>query len=73
MNHARYNWGRRYIWEEIYNTNTMRQVIFLKFFLGILLACLCSFKAKAEDPYRYYTWEVTYGTIYPLGVPQKVG
>nr|GLL37070.1 L-ascorbate oxidase homolog [Ipomoea trifida] len=26
---------------------------------------------KAEDPYRYFTWNVTYGTIYPLGVPQQ--
>lgn len=26
----------------------------------------------AEDPYRYFDWNVTYGTIYPLGVPQQV-
>ncbi|GFP80154.1 l-ascorbate oxidase homolog [Phtheirospermum japonicum] len=25
----------------------------------------------AEDPYRFFTWNVTYGTIYPLGVPQQ--
>lgn len=25
----------------------------------------------AEDPYRYFDWNVTYGTIYPLGVPQQ--
>uniref|UniRef100_A0A6V7QRI4 L-ascorbate oxidase n=1 Tax=Ananas comosus var. bracteatus TaxID=296719 RepID=A0A6V7QRI4_ANACO len=24
---------------------------------------------SAEDPYLYFTWEVTYGTIAPLGVP----
>lgn len=23
--------------------------------------------AIADDPYRFYTWRVTYGTIYPLG------
>lgn len=28
--------------------------------------------AKAEDPYRYFTWTVTYGTTSPLGVPQQV-
>ncbi|GAB2279687.1 hypothetical protein Dimus_014329 [Dionaea muscipula] len=27
---------------------------------------------KADDPYRLYTWTVTYGTIAPLGVPQQV-
>ena len=38
-----------------------------------MLALLSSsFLAEAEDPYRYFTWEVTYGTIAPLGVPQKV-
>ncbi|XP_031399612.1 L-ascorbate oxidase homolog [Punica granatum] len=26
----------------------------------------------ADDPYRFYTWTVTYGTIAPLGVPQQV-
>lgn len=26
---------------------------------------------RTEDPYRYFTWTVTYGTIYPLGVPQQ--
>ncbi|XP_020113736.1 L-ascorbate oxidase homolog [Ananas comosus] len=26
---------------------------------------------SAEDPYLYFTWEVTYGTIAPLGVPQR--
>ncbi|KAK3021727.1 hypothetical protein RJ639_046073 [Escallonia herrerae] len=26
---------------------------------------------NGEDPYRFYTWRVTYGTIYPLGVKQQ--
>ncbi|KAJ0978148.1 hypothetical protein J5N97_013622 [Dioscorea zingiberensis] len=26
----------------------------------------------AEDPYLYFTWNVTYGTMSPLGVPQQV-
>lgn len=27
---------------------------------------------KAEDPYKFYTWTVTYGIAAPLGVPQQV-
>lgn len=30
------------------------------------------YKGNADNPYRYYTWKVTYGTIYPLGVKQQV-
>ncbi|KAL3597547.1 hypothetical protein D5086_009184, partial [Populus alba] len=26
---------------------------------------------NAEDPYRFFTWNVTYGDIYPLGVKQQ--
>ncbi|KAF3438896.1 hypothetical protein FNV43_RR17171 [Rhamnella rubrinervis] len=48
----------------------MRQAIFLQFFLGTLV-CLSGIYVNAEDPYRFYTWEVTYGTISPLGVSQK--
>lgn len=47
-----------------------------QFFLGtsiLTLICLSFFSVKAEDAYRYYTWTVTNGTIYPLGVPQQVG
>ncbi|KAK8692040.1 hypothetical protein V6N13_075525 [Hibiscus sabdariffa] len=28
--------------------------------------------AGADDPYRFYSWNVTYGDIYPLGVRQTV-
>ena len=28
--------------------------------------------ALAEDPYLFFTWNVSYGTISPLGVPQQV-
>ncbi|XP_041005220.1 L-ascorbate oxidase homolog [Juglans microcarpa x Juglans regia] len=45
-----------------------------QFFLGtsiLTLICLSVFSVKAEDAYRYYTWTVTNGTIYPLGVPQQ--
>ncbi|XP_050208096.1 L-ascorbate oxidase homolog [Mercurialis annua] len=27
---------------------------------------------NAEDPYKYFTWTATYGTISPLGKPQQV-
>ncbi|KAL6227290.1 hypothetical protein ACLB2K_001249 [Fragaria x ananassa] len=49
----------------------MRPTSFLRFFLGTLvgLSALCII--NAEDPYRYFTWTVTYGTISPLGVPQQ--
>ncbi|KAI3473731.1 hypothetical protein Pfo_031189 [Paulownia fortunei] len=35
-----------------------------------LLLCL-SAGALAEDPYLFFEWKVTYGTISPLGVPQQ--
>ena len=28
--------------------------------------------ARAEDPYLFFEWKVTYGTLSPLGVPQQV-
>lgn len=37
--------------------------------LVMLLVCSCT---NGEDPYRFYTWNVTYGDIYPLGVKQQV-
>lgn len=38
-----------------------------------LLVCLSvgAFLVKAEDPYLLFEWNVTYGTISPLGVPQQ--
>ncbi|XP_077233110.1 L-ascorbate oxidase homolog [Tasmannia lanceolata] len=44
----------------------------LLYFIFGGLACLSSFLVEADDPYRYYTWTVTYGTRSPLGVPQQV-
>jgi hypothetical protein len=40
----------------------------------VLLACTCLFvgSAKAEAPYRFFDWEITYGDISPLRVPQQV-
>lgn len=50
----------------------MKPASFLYCCLG-LLALLSGVLVKAEDPYRFYTWTVTYGTISPLRVPQRVG
>ncbi|XP_078168290.1 L-ascorbate oxidase homolog [Carex rostrata] len=39
----------------------------------ILLVSFVGFSAVfAEDPYHFFTWKVSYGTISPLGKPQKV-
>ncbi|XP_010255119.1 PREDICTED: L-ascorbate oxidase homolog isoform X2 [Nelumbo nucifera] len=50
---------------------TAEVAILLHLVLGVL-ACLSVPLVKAEDPYKYYTWTVTYGKISPLGVPQQV-
>lgn len=39
---------------------------------GFLAVLSSVFVVRAEDPYLYYTWTVTYGTRSPLGVPQQV-
>ena len=36
--------------------------------LGLVLPLLVA----GDDPYRFFTWTVTYGDIYPLGVKQQV-
>lgn len=45
---------------------TCRQVL-----VCVTLCCTLVF-VNAEDPYRFFTWNVTYGNIYPLGVRQQV-
>ncbi|KAL1533137.1 L-ascorbate oxidase [Salvia divinorum] len=37
--------------------------------LAALFLCLAA--AAADSPYRFFNWNVTYGTISPLGVPQQ--
>lgn len=39
--------------------------------LFLALAAAFASLAGADDPYRYYTWTVTYGPISPLGTPQQ--
>ncbi|WOL14745.1 L-ascorbate oxidase [Canna indica] len=42
----------------------------------ILFVCLCLLglpaAVRAEDPYLFFTWNINYGNISPLGVTQKV-
>ncbi|KAG6750070.1 hypothetical protein POTOM_047148 [Populus tomentosa] len=38
------------------------------FMLAVLLLVTCT---AGEDPYRFHTWNVAYGDIYPLGVKQQ--
>ena len=41
----------------------------------LLLVCLSAGTLpviRGEDPYLFFTWNVTYGTLSPLGVPQQV-
>lgn len=37
------------------------------------MSCLSAIVlVQAEDPYLFFTWNVSYGTVSPLGVPQQV-
>ncbi|GLJ14868.1 hypothetical protein SUGI_0241900 [Cryptomeria japonica] len=38
-------------------------MLFILFLVLVLVHC--------ENPYRFFTWNVSYGTIWPLGVPQE--
>lgn len=38
----------------------------------VLLLGSLLLQARADDPYRFYTWNVTFGDIYPLGVKPEV-
>lgn len=53
-----FSWGK----------NRMRNLcFFIVLILGLLLHGV-----HGEDPYRFFTWKITYGDIYPLGVKQRV-
>lgn len=46
--------------------------------LSIYLSALLVFSffltngVNGDNPYRFFTWKITYGDIYPLGVKQQV-
>ncbi|KAL9239313.1 hypothetical protein vseg_013648 [Gypsophila vaccaria] len=44
------------------------KAIMLYYFLMLVLLIGNS---KAEDPYKFYTWNITFGDIFPLGVKQQ--
>ncbi|KAJ4714954.1 L-ascorbate oxidase-like [Melia azedarach] len=49
----------------------MARTALLPLICGVL-AVLSFGLVKADAPYRYYTWTVTYGTLFPLDVSQQV-
>lgn len=57
-------------------SNTMREKsnVHYSVILTILLVVCVSIlqSVYADNPYRYYTWKITYGNIYPLGIKQQV-
>ncbi|CAJ1939724.1 unnamed protein product [Sphenostylis stenocarpa] len=43
--------------------------------IAVMVVCLMGgsmFAVRGEDPYLFFTWNVTYGTLSPAGVPQQV-
>ncbi len=56
----------------LFLADSMEKSVLLHVFVGVV-ALLGISLVTADDPYRYYTWTVTYGTLSPLGVPQQVG
>ncbi|GMY11686.1 l-ascorbate oxidase like [Fagus crenata] len=55
----------------LFLADSMEKSVLLHVFVGVV-ALLGISLVTADDPYRYYTWTVTYGTVSPLGVPQQV-
>ncbi|KAL7130312.1 hypothetical protein ABFS83_13G125200 [Erythranthe nasuta] len=49
----------------------MRERSLISVFAALLLVLLHGPGLNADNPYRYYTWKITYGDIYPLGVKQQ--
>ncbi|XP_075487772.1 L-ascorbate oxidase homolog isoform X1 [Primulina tabacum] len=43
-------------------------VCFLVFILAVLLGLL---DVNGDNPYRFYTWKISYGDIFPLGIEQQ--
>lgn len=50
----------------------MEKTVLLQLICVIVVGFSSVILVKAEDPYKYFTWTVTYGTASPLGVPQQV-
>ncbi|MED6183128.1 L-ascorbate oxidase, partial [Stylosanthes scabra] len=39
--------------------------------ISMVMLCLFAISVIAEDPYVYYIWNVSYGTISPMGAPKQ--
>ncbi|KAM0952202.1 putative L-ascorbate oxidase [Dioscorea sansibarensis] len=46
-------------------------ILFFSSSLLLLFLLSSTLPLHAEDPYRFFTWNVTFGDIYPLGVKQQ--
>ncbi|KAI3937151.1 hypothetical protein MKW92_013271 [Papaver armeniacum] len=46
--------------------------VFVHLIVGVLGFLSVISLVEGEDPYKFFTWVATYGTIAPLGVPQQV-
>jgi hypothetical protein len=44
----------------------------LRLVFSLVVGLLAPLLVAGDDPYRFFTWTVTYGDIYPLGVKQQV-
>ncbi|MCL7026773.1 hypothetical protein MKW94_020564 [Papaver nudicaule] len=76
-------WPRRYLGQELYvkvwnNERSLyteydipKNALLCGKARGVLACLGAVMVVEAEDPYRYFTWVVTYGTISPLGTPQQ--
>ncbi|RZC67162.1 hypothetical protein C5167_010852 [Papaver somniferum] len=62
-------WPRRYLGQELYVKVWNDETSLYTEYNPPPNTLFCG-KAR-EDPYRYFTWVVTYGTISPLGTPQQ--
>ncbi|RYR65149.1 hypothetical protein Ahy_A03g011128 [Arachis hypogaea] len=40
--------------------------------MSMVMLCILAATVIAEDLYVYYTWNILYGTIFSLGVPEEV-
>ncbi|KAJ3705335.1 hypothetical protein LUZ61_009040 [Rhynchospora tenuis] len=53
------------------NTNNPISLLASSILLAIVATTFISVSVRADDPYRFFTWNVTYGDIWPLGVKQQ--
>ncbi|KZV16146.1 L-ascorbate oxidase [Dorcoceras hygrometricum] len=49
----------------------MRGYLGVRFLVFLLAALLGLLDVNGDNPYRFYTWKITYGDIFPMGVKQQ--